>query len=625
MGKSLLSRCSIPVSIALLSFATQPVARAQSCSGFTLLDFRSPADIALGNYRGWEGYIQNQPIALSYQFDDEFMDFLPPGGRDAAIQAVIAAMHSWSDSTHAHLSFHESEWVAVENSDSTQFWQWEGPSFEQWEGLGFPVDELPGWGANIDFFTKPVGFTITSGGINYQMTPGILGFAVIYRQNDFIRTADIYLNEAWTWTTNPALASEAPHIAGQPLRYACDSAQHPQHEPDRRIPRSFQGVPAETGGLTPVFDIQTVVLHELGHALGLDHPNEAQSQGGALIDPYTFQYLAGNCWQSASVMHGDYTGVKRILKPADIGGTAFLYIPALPGDLNASGDIDPGDAFEAIQSLSGDAQPSPYDVNIMDFVERDGVISDVEAATVVQWAFDGVPGAGVIPAWNPAPLQTIPSVMIVTPMFCPPVMVPGSTVTLALKLDNPSQRNIRMWTIEAQYNPALLVNPRLAEGSLFSGAIWITPEQEPGRIRFARISLLDEETDPSGTVVNLEFDVLATPDNPPPKPYEQPLTLTEARILVSDPVLHVFGDPDAGETLVIHPPPIIFADLDVNNDGRIGTEDWYAFLDAPTDFNGDLRIDNDDEKLFLSYMRQSEIADVTADIAVPAQGSAPAD
>lgn len=597
---------------------------AQPCSGFTLLDFRSQADIALGNYRGWDGYLENEPIALSYQFDEEFMDFLGPVGRDAAIQAVVNALQSWSNATNGHLTFHPSEWVAVENSDDTEFWQWEGPSFAQWEALGFPLDELPGWGANIDFFTKPVGFSITSGDITYQMTPGILGFAVIYRQGDFIRTADIYLNEAWTWTADPALASEAPHIAGQPLRYACHSASR-GHAPHPGQPRPEPFNPPDAAGLTPTFDVQTVVLHEVGHALGLDHPNEAPTNNGALIDPYTFQFLGANCWQSAAVMHGDYNGVKRDLHPADIGGMAYLYIPALPGDLNANNELDPGDAFQAIHSLGGGPDPSPYDVNIMDFIERDGVISDLEVATVVQWAFNDAPVTGNVPPWNPAPLQSLSSSMFLTPVFCPPVMVPGSTVTLTLELENPSRRDIRMWTIEARYDPELMANPRVSDGTLFSGAIWITPEQEPGRIRVARVSLLDHENDPSGTVLSLEFDVLQTPDGAPPKPITAPLELTEARILVSDPVLHVFGDPDAGETLVLYDPPILFAALDVNGDGRVGTEDWYAFLQSPTDFNGDLRIDSDDEKLFLAYMRQSEVADLTSDIPSPPVEPEPTD
>lgn len=610
------------VSAVLITIVLVTLARAQgTCSGFVLLDFRSQADIALGNYRGWEGYLQNQPITLTYQFDDEFMEFLGPAGRDAAIEAVESALNSWSQATHGHLSFEPSPWVAVPNDDAIVqggCWaNWSGPSCQQWEQLGFPIDpeSLPGWGANIDFFTKPVGFSITSGDITYQMTPGILGFAVIFREGDFIRTADIYLNEAWTWTVASAQNDNAgtpPPVP--PTRYACQSARlaaAATMPPDRRAPEAGGDAPT---GLTPVFDIETVVLHEVGHALGLDHPNEAQAQGGALIDPFTFQFLPGTCWQSSSVMHGDYNGVKRDLKPADIGGMAYLYIPALPGDLNASGQIDPGDAFSAIQLIGGAAEPSPYEVNIMDFIERDGQISDLEAASVVQWAFDPDAVAGTVPAWNPGPMQSLPTAMVVTPMFCPPVMVPGATTTLSLKLENPNHRAIRMWTIEAEYDPDLLANPRISDGSLFAGAIWVTPEQSAGRIRFARISLIDEVDDTSGTVVNLEFDVVGVPQPGPPKADDPVLALTDARILVADPVLHVFGDPDAAETLIVHPLPIVFANLDITGDGRIGTEDWYAFLDDPIDFNGDQTVDEADSTLFLSLMRQSEIADITADL-----------
>ena len=612
------------LSAALISIALATPARAQPTTGFTLLDFRSPADIALGNYRGWEGYLQNQPIALTYQFDEEFMDFLPPSQRSQAMQAVVSALHSWSDVTHGHLSFAPYAYDAVPNDDAIVnggcWGQWSGPSCQMWEQLGFPLDNLPGWGANIDFFTKPVGFSITSGGVTYQMTPGILGFAVIFREGDFIRTADIYLNEAWTWTTSTTQAQAGAPTHANQIQYACASAR--VAAPSKDTPHKSNESPE---GLVPVFDVQTVVLHEVGHALGLDHPNEAQSHLGAIIDPYTFNFLSGNAWSPSLVMHGDYNGVKRTLQPADIGGMAFLYIPALPGDLNASGDIDAGDAFNAIQSIGGNANPSPYDVNIMDFIQRDGVIDDLEVATVVEWAFDATAPVGTVPDWNPAPIESLPTAMIVTPMFTPPVMVAGSTSTLTLCLSNPNQRNIRMWTIEAQYDPSLLANPRISDGALFNGAIWITPEHEPGRVRFARISLFDEENDSGGSVANLEFDVVAVPAAGAPKAPSSILALTEARILVSEPVIHVFGDPDAAETLIIHPLPILTANLDITGDGRIGTEDWYAFLDAPTDFNGDLIINDADSDLFLSLMRQSEVADITSDLA-PAPGvSAPTD
>jgi len=630
MGKPVFPMSVISLSAALICSAISSLACAQSSTGFTLLDFRSQADISFGNYRGWEGYLQNQPITLTYQFDEEFMDFLGPTGREHAIQAVLNALQTWSDATHGHLLFELSPWVAVPNDDDIAdggCWaQFEGPSCLQWEQMGFPTNDpdlFPGWGANIDFFTKPVGFTITSGDITYQMTSGILGFAVIYREGDFLKSADIYLNEAWTWTTSPAQANANSPTPAHPIQYACESAQSTSagHLADTKPGDSNP----HAAGLTPVFDVQTVVLHELGHALGLDHPNEAQAHGGAIIDPYTFEYLPGNNWNPAQVMHGDYNGVKRELKPPDIGGMAYLYIPALPGDLNANGQLDSGDAFDAIQSIGGDATPSPYAVNIMDFVERDGVISDLEVATVVQWAFDESVIVGSVPNWSPGGLESLPTALIVTPMFTPPVMVAGSPVTLTLCLSNPDQRNIRMWTIEAQYDPTLLANPRISDGVLFNGAIWITPEQEPGRIRFARVSIEDEENGSGGSVVNLTFDVLAVPETDPRKPTSSVLALTDARILVTDPVIHVFGDPQAAETLIVHALPVLSANLDINGDGKIGTEDWYAFLDAPIDLNGDSVTDTNDEKLFLSYMRQAEIADVTSDLAPASSASTPSD
>lgn len=604
----------ILVSAVLAALWLSAPASAQGpCSGFVLLDYRTQAEIANGQYRGWEGYLDGQPIPLSYQFDDEFMDFLGPQGRQAAKEAVIAALQSWSNATNGNLSFHESQWVAVENSDLTPFWQWEGPSFAQWEALGFPLDNLPGWGANMDFFTKPVGFMITSGDITYTMTPGILGFAVIYRAGDFIRSVDIYFNEAWSWSTSASQTAQASGNGFGDIEYACNSAARGvAHD------HGSHGRPGDQGGVAgtgPVFDVQTVVLHEVGHALGLDHPNEAQANGGALIDPFTFAYLPGNCWQTSSVMHGDYNGLKRELKPADIGGMAFLYLPALAGDLDASQEIDAADAFLAIHLIGGDATPTPYEVNIMDFVERDGLIDDLETATVVQWAF-GSALSETEPDWSQDPLQALSTALIVTPSFEPPVMTLGETSTLVLDLHNPNHRNIRMWTIEAEYDPAILTNPRVIDGTLFGGSIWVVPEFEPGRIRFARVALFEEENTTAGSVARLTFDVIGLPSPGGGKSTRDAIALTEARILVSDPVLHVFAANPGGETLIIHPLPTLFADLDVTGDGVVGTEDWYAFLDDPFDINDDGVTNPADQAVYLSLMRQTETADITTDLVV---------
>jgi len=62
--------------------------------------------------------------------------------------------------------------------------------------------------------------------------------------------------------------------------------------------------PADASGTTSGIDLFTVLLHELGHALGLEHSTNSQS-----------------------VMFGTYSGAHRILSADDIAGIQYLYGP----------------------------------------------------------------------------------------------------------------------------------------------------------------------------------------------------------------------------------------------------------------------------------------------------------
>lgn len=93
--------------------------------------------------------------------------------------------------------------------------------------------------------------------------------------------ADVFLNPNLPWTTHP-----------------------PPPLPPHCFPPPPRGTPPAPDCVPPplVFDVQTVLLHEVGHALGLDH----------VFDP-------------EAVMFPDYRGVQRVLSDGDIAGITFLY------------------------------------------------------------------------------------------------------------------------------------------------------------------------------------------------------------------------------------------------------------------------------------------------------------
>lgn len=62
------------------------------------------------------------------------------------------------------------------------------------------------------------------------------------------------------------------------------------------------------------FDFQTVILHELGHSLGLEHPTDA-----------------------TSIMFERYQGTRRVLEPGDLQGLLEIYGPRRPDALNTQG------------------------------------------------------------------------------------------------------------------------------------------------------------------------------------------------------------------------------------------------------------------------------------------------
>ncbi len=141
--------------------------------------------------------------------------------------------------------------------------------------LGF---EGPDWlGANIEFFSRPSSFEYTLWGQTRTMG-GKLAFAEVITSGGEILSADIYFNQ--------------------------------DHSPD----------------------LESVALHEIGHALGLDHPEQAliydeyeEEWVWRNYNPVTYEvepYVDGG---PGTIMWHAYQGVRRELQQEDTGGLQFLY------------------------------------------------------------------------------------------------------------------------------------------------------------------------------------------------------------------------------------------------------------------------------------------------------------
>lgn len=262
-------------------------------TAFTFLGFPGMDSIENGRIRRWEDYSTLQPFSLSYAIDDGFFAS-QPSIQQQAREAVITAMDTWSDASMG-LSFEQADWGAVPNSDDITHFGYEGPGVDEFVPGETP---LPGWGANIDFFTRPSGFEIVSEGRTYTMEETNLGFALVNYTSHQINSVDIYLNE------------DSPLI-------------------DWRVDGSSSG-----------FDVQTVLLHELGHGIGFDHPDLADENNAPNLKPEDF--LPGRQAVTSDVMYSQYTGVKRELGPDEKAGLWYLYpvIDQQTGDLTNDAIVD---------------------------------------------------------------------------------------------------------------------------------------------------------------------------------------------------------------------------------------------------------------------------------------------
>ena len=137
---------------------------------------------------------------------------------------------------------------------------------------------------------------------------------------------------------------------------------------------------------------RAVVEHELGHVLGLDHPDQCGRDANVLMRS-AFRFPEGDpCFVGAPTAD-DVNGAVMIYAAAGPAPTATPAPGPLCGDVNGDGSVTIDDADQVLGAAAGlPACDAPDQCD----VDGTGVVDVVDAANVQRRAF-GLPGASVCP------------------------------------------------------------------------------------------------------------------------------------------------------------------------------------------------------------------------------------